>query len=50
MIHLSLGDGAACFDHLEPAQVLDGFVGAFNGLFNGLLDRGGRGAGSSTSL
>ena len=45
MIHLPLVDGAARFDHLEPAQVLDGFVGAFNGLVNGVLDRSGRGAG-----
>ena len=45
MIHLSLVDIAARFDHLEPAQVLDGFVRPLNGLTNGVLDGGGRGAG-----
>jgi len=45
MVHLSLVDGAARFHHLEPAQVLDGFVRAFNGLINGVLNGSGRGAG-----
>ena len=45
MIHLSLVDAAARFDHLEPAQVLDGHMRAFDGLINGILDRSGRGAG-----
>ena len=45
VIHLSLVDIAARFGHLEPAQVLDGFVRAFNGLINGVLDGSGRGAG-----
>jgi hypothetical protein len=44
-MHLSLGDVAARFDHLEPAQVLDGFVRALNGLVNGILDGSGGGAG-----
>jgi hypothetical protein len=45
VIHLSLVDIAARFDHLKPAQVLDGFVRAFNGLINGVLDGSGGGAG-----
>jgi hypothetical protein len=45
VIHLSLGDVAACFDHLKPAQVFDGFVRALNGLVNGVLDGTGGGAG-----
>src|ERR1035438_2517437 len=45
VIHLPLVDVAACFDHLEPAQVLDGLVRALNGLINGVLDGRGRGAG-----
>ena len=44
MIRLPLVDVAACFDHLEPAQVLD-LVRAFNGLINGLFDGSGPGAG-----
>ena len=45
VIHLPLVDVAARFDHLEPAQVLDGLVRAFNGLINGVLDGSGRGSG-----
>jgi hypothetical protein len=45
MIHLSLVDVAARFDHLEPTQVLDGFVRASDSLGHGILDRNGRGAG-----
>jgi len=45
MIHMSLVDGAARFHHLKPAQVLDGFVRAFNGLINGILNGSSRGAG-----
>ena len=45
VIHLSPVDTAARFDHLEPAQVLDGFVRALNGLINGVLDGSGRSAG-----
>jgi hypothetical protein len=37
--------GATRFNHLEPTQVLDGFVRTLNGLINGVLDRSGRGAG-----
>src|ERR1039457_4636603 len=44
-MHLPLVDVAACFDNLEPAQVLDGFVRTLNGLINGVLDGSGRGAG-----
>jgi len=45
VMHLSLFDVAACFDHFEPAQVLDGFVGALDGLIHCILDgiRGGAG-------
>jgi hypothetical protein len=45
VLHLPLVDVAARVDHLKPAQVLDGFVRAFNGLSNGVLDGSGRGAG-----
>jgi hypothetical protein len=38
MIQLSLVDTSARFDHLEPAQVFDRFVRAFNGFINGVLD------------
>jgi hypothetical protein len=45
VIHLSLVDIAARFNHLKPAKVFDGFVRALNGLVNGILDGSGRGAG-----
>jgi len=45
VIHLSLVDIAARFDHLEPAQVLDSLVRALNGPANSVLDGGGGGAG-----
>src|ERR1035437_8315110 len=45
VIHLSLVDIAARFDHLEPAQVLDGLVRALNGPGNSVLDGSRRGAG-----
>jgi hypothetical protein len=45
VMHLSLGDVAARFDHLKPAQVLDGFVCALDGLVHGVLD----GSGGSAS-
>jgi len=38
VIHLSLVDIAARFNHLKPAKVFDGFVRALNGLVNGILD------------
>jgi hypothetical protein len=38
MIQLSLVDASARFDHLEPAQVFDCFIRAFNGFINGVLD------------
>src|ERR1035441_10047017 len=38
VIHFSLVDSAARFDHLEPAQVLDSFVRALNGPANSVLD------------
>jgi hypothetical protein len=37
-MHVSLGDVAARFDHLKPAQVLDGLVRPLNGLINGILN------------
>jgi hypothetical protein len=45
VLNLPLVDVAARLDHLEPAQVLDGFVRAFDGLFNGVLDGSSRSAG-----
>jgi len=45
VIHLSLVDIAARFDHLEPAQVLDGFMRALYGPGNSVLDGSGGGAG-----
>jgi hypothetical protein len=41
----SLFDVAARFDHLKPAQVLDGFVRPFDGVFHGILNGSGGGAG-----
>ena len=37
-MHFSLFDVTARFNDLEPAQILDGFVRTFNGVFNGVLD------------
>ena len=45
MMNFSLFDVAARFDHLKPAEVLDGFVCPFNGCFNGLLNGISGGAG-----
>ena len=45
VMHLSPVDVATRFDHLEPAQVFDGFVRALNGLVNGVLNGSGGGAG-----
>src|ERR1019366_6310203 len=45
MMHFPLFDVAARFDHLKPAEVLDGFVCPFNGCFNGLLNGISGGAG-----
>jgi hypothetical protein len=45
MVQLSLVNISARFDHLEPGQVLDRFVRAFNGFINGVLDGARRGAG-----
>src|ERR1035437_364271 len=45
VIHLSFVDVAARFDHLKPAQVLDGFVRTLNGSGNSVLDGSGGGAG-----
>ena len=36
VMHLSLVNVSAGFDHLEPAQVLDRFVRALNGLSDGV--------------
>src|ERR1035441_6670193 len=41
VMHLSSNDVAARFDHLEPAQILDGFVRAFYGLGNSVFDGSG---------
>jgi hypothetical protein len=45
VMHIALGDVAAGFDHLKPAEVLDGFVRTLNGVGNCVFDRSGRGAG-----
>ena len=45
VIQFSFVNISARFDYLEPAQVLDRFVRAFNGLINGVLDGCGRGTG-----
>jgi len=45
MMHFSLHDIAARFDDLEPGEVLDGFVSAFYGVGNRVLDGCGGGAG-----
>jgi hypothetical protein len=45
VMHLSLGDVAARFDHLKPTQVFDGFVCPLNGLVNGILNGSGGSAG-----
>jgi len=45
VMHLSLFDVASRFNHLKPAQVLDGFVRAFDGRFNGILNGSGGRAG-----
>jgi hypothetical protein len=50
VMHLSLVNVAARFDHLEPAQVLDGFVCALNGLVNGILNGSAGGAGEFDEL
>ena len=39
-MHFSPGDVAARFDHLKPAQVLDGFVRPLDGLVHGILNGG----------
>jgi len=38
LMHLPLVDASARFDHLEPAQVLYGFVRASNDPGDGVLD------------
>jgi len=45
MLHPAFVDAAARFDHLEPTEVLDGFMRAFDGLFNGVVNGSGRSAG-----
>jgi hypothetical protein len=45
VMHFSIFDVAARFDHLEPAQVLDGFMRPFDGRGNGVLHGSGGGAG-----
>jgi hypothetical protein len=45
VMHFSLFDVAACFDHLEPPQVFDGFVRTLNGLPNRVLNGRGGSAG-----
>jgi hypothetical protein len=42
---LGLVDAPAGFHHLEPAEVLEGFAGALDGVGNGVLDGGLGGAG-----
>jgi hypothetical protein len=50
VMHFSLFNVAACFDHLKPALVLDGFLRPLNGLFNGVLDGIGGSAGEFDEL
>ena len=50
VIHFPLADIAARFDYLEPAQVLDGFVGALNGPPNSVLYGSGGTAGQLDKL
>lgn len=45
VMHPPLNDVAPRFDHLEPAQILDGFVSALNCLVNGVFDGSCRGTG-----
>jgi hypothetical protein len=45
VMHFSIFDAAARFDHLKPAQVLNGFMRPFNGRGNGILHGSGGGAG-----
>ena len=45
MADLRLTDITACFDHLEPTQVLDGLVRPSDGIVNGVLDGSRRRAG-----
>ena len=45
VMHLSLFDVAARFDHLKPAPVLDGFVSPLDGVAHGVLDGIGGSAG-----
>ena len=50
MMHFSFFNVVACFDHLKPALVLDGFLRPLNGLFNGVLDGIGGSAGEYDGL
>lgn len=45
MVDLAFVDAAACLSHLEPAEALDGFVGALEGFVDGVFNGGGGGAG-----
>ena len=45
VMHAAFFDVAARFNHLKPAQVLDGFVSALDGLAHGILDGSGGSAG-----
>jgi len=45
VMHLAFFDVAARFDHLKPAQVLDGLVRPLNGLIHGILNGSGGSAG-----
>src|ERR1700722_12090031 len=45
VIYLAFVDVAARLDHLEPAQVFDGFMRTLDGRINGVLDGTGGGAG-----
>src|ERR1035437_3135596 len=50
VLHFPLVDVPARFDYLEPAQVLDGLVGALNGPPDRVLDGSGGGAGQLDKL
>jgi hypothetical protein len=38
LMHFAAADLATRFDHLEPTQVFDGFVGALNGIHDSVLN------------
>ena len=45
VMHPAIFDVATRFDHLKPAEVLDGFVRSFDGFVHRVLDGHGGGAG-----